>query len=197
VRFSGTDELLRSAGPDALAAALQATVSMAQEALDAEGVTLLAIDIDNDGGKLFLGSGVPTASEDDEGRMLRALRRIVDRGAPLPLQAGVHRGHVFAAEVGAPGALLFGHGRHHQRRRARRQPGPSTPTRRCSTTPALFEAQPAGPLPVQGKKIAQVVYRVGEKPAQGRGRGGRYCRSPVAPGWRPSAGRLQRAGGSR
>ena len=34
--------------------------------------------------------------------MLRALRRIADAGLPLPLQLGVNRGHVFAAEVGIP-----------------------------------------------------------------------------------------------
>ena len=32
--------------------------------------------------------------------MLRALRRIADADLPLPLQLGVNRGHVFAAEVG-------------------------------------------------------------------------------------------------
>ena len=71
-----------------------------EAALAVEGVTLLATDLDTDGGKFFLGSGVPATHEDDEGRMLRALRRIADADLPLPLQLGVNRGHVFAAEVG-------------------------------------------------------------------------------------------------
>jgi class 3 adenylate cyclase len=49
-RFSGTDALLAEAGPDAVAAALQITVATAQAALDAEGIALLTIDIDSDGG---------------------------------------------------------------------------------------------------------------------------------------------------
>ena len=100
VRFSGTDALLNSQGPDAVAEALQATLTAAQEAFAIEGVSLLAVDIDKDGGKFFLGTGVPYASEDDEGRMLRALRMLMAARPPLPIQAGVNRGHVFAAEVG-------------------------------------------------------------------------------------------------
>ncbi len=82
-------------------------MSAVEEALEAEGVTLLATDLDTDGGKFFLGSGVPTTREDDEGRMLRALRRIADADLPLPLQLGANRGHVFAAEVGIDGRAAY------------------------------------------------------------------------------------------
>jgi class 3 adenylate cyclase len=99
-RFSGTDAMLRTEGHEAVADVMHETVSIFMEAMAAEGITLLAIDIDSDGGKLFMGSGVPYTSEDDEGRMLRAMRAVLDRGAPLPVQIGVNRGHVFAAEVG-------------------------------------------------------------------------------------------------
>ncbi|MEQ1802351.1 MAG: adenylate/guanylate cyclase domain-containing protein [Gammaproteobacteria bacterium] len=168
VRFSGTDDLLRSAGPDALAEALQATVATVQEALDAEGVTLLTIDIDNDGGKLFLGSGVPRASEDDEGLMLRALRRVHGRGTPLPLQSGVNRGHVFAAEVGTSWRAAY----------SAMGDTTNTAARICAKTPAgaiyahpsvldnsrtLFETSPEGPFLFKGKKVPQIVYRVGEE----------------------------------
>ena len=115
VRFSGTDAILAEQGPGPLAEALHAVVTTVEAALAAEGVTLLATDLDTDGGKFFLGSGVPATHEDDEGRMLRALRRIADADLPLPLQLGVNRGHVFAAEVGVDRAGgLLGHGRHHQ-----------------------------------------------------------------------------------
>jgi class 3 adenylate cyclase len=57
VRFSGTDALLKNEGKDALAKALQTTIGQAQEILDAEAISLLTIDIDRDGGKLFLSSG--------------------------------------------------------------------------------------------------------------------------------------------
>ncbi len=165
VRFSGTDALLEKEGPEAVAEALQATLATAQQALLEAGVTLLAVDVDRDGGKLFLGSGVPRASEDDEGRMLRALRRIADSDLPLPLQFGVNRGHVFAAEIGTG------------LRAAYSAMGDTTNTaaRICSKAPpgaiyahpsvldhsrTLFESAPVGPFLLKGKQIPQVVYAV-------------------------------------
>jgi class 3 adenylate cyclase/tetratricopeptide (TPR) repeat protein len=168
VRFSGTDALLASGGPDALAEALHRTVTAAEAALAAEGVTLLATDLDADGGKLFLGSGLPWASEDDEGRMLRAMRRLLDDPLPLPLQVGVNRGHVFATEVGvarraaytgmgdttntaaritarAPAGALFAHPSVLEHSRTR------------------FEVTPAGPFPMKGKAAPVLVYEVGEE----------------------------------
>jgi len=171
VRFSGTDAMLENEGADAVAAALDATIGTAQRILETEDVTLLAVDIDKDGGKLFLGSGVPQASEDDEGRMLRAMRRLADAGTPLPLQIGVNRGHVFAAEVGTP------------RRAAYSAMGDTTNTaaRICAKAPpgaiyahpsvlsnslSKYATEPAGPFMFKGKKAPQVVYRVGEEKAR-------------------------------
>ena len=71
-----------------------------QRALHDEQVTLLAVDPAIDGFKLMCAAGAPVNSEDDEGRMLRALRRITTSPLPLPVSAGVNRGPVFAAEVG-------------------------------------------------------------------------------------------------
>ena len=39
--------------------------------------------------------------------MLRAMRDVLDVGTPLPVQIGVNRGHVFAAEVGALARAAF------------------------------------------------------------------------------------------
>ncbi len=168
IRFSGTDAILRDQGHEMLGECLHALVSGVEEALDAEGVTLLATDIDSDGGKFFLGSGVPTTQEDDEGRMLRALRRIADAGLPLPLQLGVNRGHVFAAEVGIP------------ERAAYSAMGDTTNTaaRIMSTAPlgaihahpvvlehsrTRFAVTPAGPFAMKGKAVPLAVYAVGEE----------------------------------
>ena len=167
-RFSGTDILLAEAGHDAVADALHRTISVFEEALIAEGGTLLATDIDSDGGKLFMGSGVPFSSEDDEGRMLRAMRAVLDRGTPLPVQIGVNRGHVFAAEVGAP------------QRAAYSAMGDTTNTaaRIMSKAPhgvlfahpsvlaqsrTLFATEPAGPFPMKGKAVPVLVHQVGEE----------------------------------
>jgi hypothetical protein len=62
IRFSGTDDLLARCGPDAVAEALHATISAVEDALAAEEATLLAVDVDRDGGKFFVASGVPRAS---------------------------------------------------------------------------------------------------------------------------------------
>ncbi len=168
MRFSGTDAMLAGPGPEVLAEALHRTVSLVEEALAPESITLLATDLDHDGGKFFLGSGIPTSVEDNDGRMLRALRRIADADAPLPLQLGVNRGHVFAAEVGipergaytgmgdttntaarimskAPEGVLFAHPSVLEHSRTR------------------FAVQPAGPFPMKGKAAPLLVYEVGEE----------------------------------
>lgn len=167
-RFSGTDALLAGPGHDAVADALHQTISVFEQALIGEGVTLLATDLDSDGGKLFMGSGVPYSSEDDEGRMLRAMRDVLDMGTPLPLQLGVNRGHVFAAEVGAveraaysamgdttntaarimakaPHGVLFAH-----------------PTV-LEQSRTLFSTEPAGPFAMKGKTVPVPVFAVGEE----------------------------------
>ena len=100
VRFSGVDALLERDGPSAVADGLRDLITKVQQAVDAEHVTFLATDIDADGGKVILVSGVPAGRTDDEGRMLRAVRSIADAQQPFTLRIGVNRGHVFAGEVG-------------------------------------------------------------------------------------------------
>ncbi len=166
VRFSGTDAILKNDGPDALANALHSTIGSAQEIFDDEGITLLTIDIDSDGGKLFLSSGVPVATEDDEGRMLRAMRRLADTDLPLPLQIGVNRGHVFAAEVGTNWRAAY----------SAMGDTTNTAARICAKTPAgeiyvhpsvlirarsQFTTEQVGPFTFKGKSGAQSLYRLG------------------------------------
>ena len=83
IRFRGVDALLRRRRPDAVADALHSVVSTVQVAADDAGVAFLASDIDEDGGKIILVSGVPRAQADHEGRLLRALRSIADADLPL------------------------------------------------------------------------------------------------------------------
>ncbi len=168
VRFSGTDALLREEGAHTLATALDELVTGVEAALEAEGVTLLATDLDTDGGKFFLGSGVPSTHEDDEGRMLRALRVIADAGLRLPLQLGVARGHVFAAEVGVADRAAY----------SAMGDTTNTAARIMSTAPAgavhaqpavlersrsLFAATARGPFRMKGKAAPVLVYEVGEE----------------------------------
>ena len=167
-RFSGTDALLAKSGPQAVADAVHRIVTRVKECLDAEGVTLLATDLGSDGGAFFLGSGVPQSSEDDEGRMLRALRRFLDSHLPLPVQAGVNRGHVFVAEVGAPSRAAFS-AMGDTTNTAARIMSKASPGLLYSHpavlehSRTLFATTPAGPFAMKGKAVPLLVYDVREE----------------------------------
>ena len=100
VKFQGVDDLIAAEGPDRTAAALDAVIRSVQRAVDLESVTFLSSDMDANGGKIILTAGVPTTQEDDEGRLLRAVRMLMDDPLPLPVKVGVNRGHVFACDIG-------------------------------------------------------------------------------------------------
>ena len=100
--FSGTDRLLADLGPEEVAAALDRLVVSIQTAADAHRICFLESDVDKDGGRIILVAGVPETAGDDEERMLRALRAIVESPPGVSLRIGVNRGRVFAGEIGAP-----------------------------------------------------------------------------------------------
>lgn len=100
VQFSGTDALLQDSGPDALSTALDECVRTVQRAAAAHEVTFFESDINRDGGKIMLVAGAPRSLGDDEDRMLRALRQIIENVHSLPVRAGINRGHVFAGDFG-------------------------------------------------------------------------------------------------
>ena len=100
IRFEGTDALIEKSGAAAAAEALHRLVSIVEAATEEQGVAFLGSDVDADGGKLILTAGAPTATGDDEDRMLLALRKIVESDPPIPLRIGVHRGAVFAGDIG-------------------------------------------------------------------------------------------------
>ena len=100
--------------------------------------------------------------------MLRALRRIADADLPLPLQLGVNRGHVFAAEVGVDGRAAY----------SAMGDTTNTAARIMSTAPqgsihahpdvlehsrTRFAVTPAGPFTMKGKAVPMSVYAVGEE----------------------------------
>jgi tetratricopeptide (TPR) repeat protein len=167
-KFKGTDQRLEADGPEGLADALHETLNIAQAAFEAEDIALLYVDVDANGGKLFCSSGVPLTSEDDEGRMLRAARAVMDANPPLPLHVGIHRGHVFAGELGAPDQAVFSIMGDTVNTAARIMvtAGPGV----IHAHPAVLEAarvrydtEPEGPFTFKGKALPQVVFRVGEE----------------------------------
>ena len=179
IRMAGTDRLLADEGPDTVARATHAVVTRLEECLATEGVTLLSTDLGSDGAGFFLASGVPHSSEDDEGRMLRALKHFVDSDLPLDVQAGCNRGHVFVAELGAPTRAAFS------------AMGDTTNTAARIMSKAapgllyahpvvlehsrtLFATEPAGPFEMKGKAVPLLVYSVGEESGtREQGEGGR------------------------
>jgi class 3 adenylate cyclase len=100
VHFDGVDALVERDGPESLAAALDELLDDAAAAALEHDVTFLGTDVDHDGGKIILATGIPRAARQDEERMLRAMRRIAERDRVLPVRIGVNRGHVFAGEIG-------------------------------------------------------------------------------------------------
>ena len=102
IRFEGTDALIEQHGAQAAADALHQLVSVVEAATEELDVAFLASDVDHDGGKLILTAGAPKATGDDEEHMLLALRKIADAKFSLPIRIGVHRGSVFAGDIGPP-----------------------------------------------------------------------------------------------
>ena len=100
IRFEGTDALIEERGAPAAADALHRLLSVVETAVDEQGVSFLASDVDADGGKLILTGGAPKATGNDEERMLLALRKIISTELPIAVRIGVHRGAVFAGDIG-------------------------------------------------------------------------------------------------
>lgn len=100
IRFEGTDTLIEQHGPEAAADALHRVMAAVEAAAEEQDVAFLASDVDADGGKLILTAGAPKVSGNDEERMLLALRRIATSDLPLSIRIGVHRGAVFAGDIG-------------------------------------------------------------------------------------------------
>jgi class 3 adenylate cyclase/tetratricopeptide (TPR) repeat protein len=100
VKYGGIRAALEAGGQDKVASLLREFMGMVQDAADAEKVTFLNADSDTDGGKVALIAGVPVTHEDDEGRMLRTARRIIEANHELPIQIGISRGHLFTAHIG-------------------------------------------------------------------------------------------------
>jgi class 3 adenylate cyclase/tetratricopeptide (TPR) repeat protein len=107
VHFDGTDEMLKSLGPEATTEYLDTLVADVQEAVDQREVTFIGTDIDHDGGKVILVAGAPLATGEDEHHMLLALRQVMDRPRTPPLRVGVNSGRVFAGDIGPPYRRTF------------------------------------------------------------------------------------------
>ena len=107
IKFSNTDHLLASEGPDTLAARLRNLAAVVAAAERDLGVHWLASDVYPDGGKVILTAGAPVSLGDDEERMLRAARFVLENVRDLDLRAGVNSGSVFVGNLGSPTRRTF------------------------------------------------------------------------------------------
>jgi class 3 adenylate cyclase/tetratricopeptide (TPR) repeat protein len=166
LRFQDADRLLRDQGPEAAAVAVEELILAVQAAADEHGVCFLETDIDRDGGRIVLVAGAPLASEEDEERILRTARAVIDAGTTLPVSVGVNRGRVFAGEVGAPFrktyTILGGTAALAARLMARADPGsllaPTSLMERSETKFALRELEP---FTVKGRSDPVEAVEVG------------------------------------
>jgi class 3 adenylate cyclase/tetratricopeptide (TPR) repeat protein len=102
IHFSGTDASLEEGEAEGVARSLQSLATIVRDATSTFGTHWLSSDVYHDGGKVILTAGAPDSSGDDEERMLRTVRAILDAAPPdIRLRAGVNRGHVFAGYLGA------------------------------------------------------------------------------------------------
>ena len=106
MKFSHTDRL-EDDGPAAVAAHLHRVASIVADSAHVNGVHWMATDIVADGGKIILAAGAPTSSEDDEDRMLRTVRTIIEQATDLDLRVGVHCGPVFVGDLGSTRRRTF------------------------------------------------------------------------------------------
>lgn len=167
LRYRGMDRAIAEEGADGAAARLDDLVRTVQTAVDDEGVTFLATDIDEDGGKIIIAGGVPVGLDDDEGRVLRAAHSILARDLPLPVSIGINRGHVFAGEIGTEYRRTYTVMGDTVNLAARLMA--AAPPGAAYVTPAalersrtIFDAHPLPPFSVKGKAEPVHAYELGE-----------------------------------
>jgi class 3 adenylate cyclase/tetratricopeptide (TPR) repeat protein len=165
LHFDGVDEELERGDVEHVTELLEEVVGVVQRAAERYHVTFLGSDIDANGGKLILATGAPTHSRDDEGRMLRALHEIVTQSPGIGLRIGVHRGQVFAGDIGPAYRRTYtvmGDAVNLTARlMAKAKPGEilaSASVLESARTP--FETEPLEPFLVKGKAEPVVAARV-------------------------------------
>jgi len=168
IKISGFDLLLAYRGPEQAAHVLGETISRIQEAARDEGVTFLATDINADGAKVILVTGVPIAQEEDEGRLLRAVRRIADAPGGLNIHIGVNQGHVFAGEIGTSyrsAYTIIGDTVNLAARLAAAAPASAiyATVGILDSSGILFHSEPIEPFHVKGKEELIHAYALGEE----------------------------------
>ncbi|HEX5615768.1 MAG TPA: tetratricopeptide repeat protein [Acidimicrobiia bacterium] len=108
VGVRGVDHVFGSSGADEASARLR-TLAYGVERVAADlELTWVSADALPGGCDFFLVAGAPAMREDDEDRMLIAMRRILAIDSGLRTAAGVNRGRIFVGDVGHPRRRVYG-----------------------------------------------------------------------------------------
>ena len=151
-----TDLLLAQFGLERLAIALDERLQAIQEAALAYEIPFYESDVGMGSVKALLTAGAPSSTGQDEERMLRALRELMDATGVVPLRIGVNTGKVFTGDFGPPyrrSYRVFGDAINTAARvMSRAEPGQILATEgvlaRSRTT---FEVAPIEPFAAKGK----------------------------------------------
>ncbi len=171
IEFRETDEMLERDGPDALATALDELLVAVQDAVHDHQVVFSETDISSNGGKILLIAGAPASAGDDEERMLRAARAIIEQEFRLPIRIGVNRGRVFTGDFGPPYRRTYSC-KGDALNTAARIMGKAEPGQALATEEVLarsrttFELTPVGPFVLKGKAQPVAAFALG--PVVGR-----------------------------
>jgi class 3 adenylate cyclase/predicted ATPase len=165
VRYSGTDDLLASGGPEQLSAALQHVIGVAQDAAQANDVTFLETDVYPGGGNIMLVAGAPRSAGQDEERLIETVRAILDQPGALSVRAGVNAGRVFTGHLGPPYRRTYSV-KGDAVNLAARVTAQAAPGELLATAAALepsargYQTSPVPPFRVKGKAAPVQAFRV-------------------------------------
>lgn len=107
VNVAETDTLYEREGALAVYHACSRLAGNVKEVLGRHAVHLIASDAYVNGTKLIFTAGAPLSTDADDDHMLLALHDLFSMDNPLPLKAGVNRGHVFVGDLGGPTRRTF------------------------------------------------------------------------------------------
>jgi class 3 adenylate cyclase/tetratricopeptide (TPR) repeat protein len=166
VEFRDTDAMIEREGLAETAEALEECMRIVQEATAHADVSFHETDISKDGGKILLVAGAPRSAGNDEERMLRAVREIMDRGGRIPMRIGVNAGRVFSGDFGPAFRRSYSIKGDAVNLAARimgkAQLGEVLVTDAVlDVSPTTFQTEALEPFLVKGKKLPVQAYRLG------------------------------------
>lgn len=98
--IGGLDRTLRDQDPVEAFDRLNSLACAVMDLLVEHDILLTSTDVGHDGAVLMMTAGAPDSTGDEEARMLRVARRIVELDTAWKLRVGVNAGNVFVGEVG-------------------------------------------------------------------------------------------------